>query len=69
MGDILTAAQVADLLHIHPRTVYKLARKGLICGGKFGGSWRFSKEEILKEMVGRSERRDGKGSSEKGGQK
>jgi hypothetical protein len=30
------------------RTVYKLARKGLIPGRKFGGGWRFSKEEILK---------------------
>jgi excisionase family DNA binding protein len=45
---ILTASQVADLLQVHLRTVYKLARKGLIPGRKFGGGWRFSKEEILK---------------------
>lgn len=68
MGEILTAAEVADLLHIHPRTVYKLARKGLIPAGKFGGSWRFSKKEILKIASG-SERRDGRGLSEKGGLK
>src|ERR1044071_3482979 len=45
---ILTASQVADLLQVHLRTVYKLARKGLIPGRKFGGGWRVSKEEILK---------------------
>ncbi|HTM08983.1 MAG TPA: helix-turn-helix domain-containing protein [Verrucomicrobiae bacterium] len=48
MEQILTASQVADLLQVHLRTVYKLARKGLIPGRKFGGGWRFSKEEILK---------------------
>jgi excisionase family DNA binding protein len=44
---ILTASQVAELLQVHLRTVYKLARKGLIPGRKFGGGWRFSREEIL----------------------
>ena len=48
MEQILTASQVADMLQVHLRTVYKLARKGLIPGRKFGGGWRFSKEEILK---------------------
>jgi excisionase family DNA binding protein len=45
---ILTASQVSELLQVHLRTVYKLARKGLIPGRKFGGGWRFSKEEIMK---------------------
>ncbi|HEY3302089.1 MAG TPA: helix-turn-helix domain-containing protein [Candidatus Binatia bacterium] len=48
MEQILTASQVAELLQVHLRTVYKLARRGLIPGRKFGGGWRFSKEEILK---------------------
>ena len=48
MEQILTASQVAELLQVHLRTVYKLARKGLIPGRKFGGGWRFSKEEIMK---------------------
>ena len=48
MEQILTASQVAELLQVHLRTVYKLARKGLIPGRKFGGGWRFSREEILK---------------------
>jgi len=47
MDDILTAEQVAELLQIHVRTVYKLARKGLLPGRKFGGGWRFSKTAIL----------------------
>lgn len=47
MDEILTANQVAELLQIHPRTVYKLVRQGSIPGRKFGGGWRFSKSEIL----------------------
>ncbi len=44
----MTASQVAELLQVHLRTVYKLARRGMIPGRKFGGGWRFSREEILK---------------------
>ena len=52
MDEILTAAEVAALLRIHPRTVYNLARKGSIPARKLGGSWRFSKEAILKMVPG-----------------
>jgi excisionase family DNA binding protein len=45
---ILTASQVAEMLQVHLRTVYKLARRGLIPGRKFGGGWRFSRDEIMK---------------------
>jgi excisionase family DNA binding protein len=47
MEEILTASQVADLLQVHPRTIYKLVKQGSIPGRKFGGSWRFNKNEIL----------------------
>jgi excisionase family DNA binding protein len=47
MDEILTASEVADLLQIHPRTVYKLVKQGSIPGRKFGGGWRFSKGDIL----------------------
>lgn len=47
MDEILTASQVANLLQIHPRTVYKLVKRGSIPGRKFGGGWRFSKSEII----------------------
>lgn len=48
MEQILTASQVAEMLQVHLRTVYKLARRGLIPGRKFGGGWRFSRDEIMK---------------------
>jgi excisionase family DNA binding protein len=47
MEEILTASQVAGLLQVHPRTVYKLVKQGSIPGRKFGGGWRFSKSEIM----------------------
>jgi excisionase family DNA binding protein len=47
MEEILTASQVADLLQVHPRTVYKLVKQGSIPGRKFGGGWRFSKSDII----------------------
>lgn len=52
MKEILTASQVADLLQVHLRTVYKLVREGAIPGRKFGGAWRFSRAEILKMVSG-----------------
>ena len=52
MEQILTASQVADMLQVHLRTVYKLARKGLVPGRKFGGGWRFSRDEIVRMLSG-----------------
>ncbi|MFQ5682809.1 MAG: helix-turn-helix domain-containing protein [Candidatus Binatia bacterium] len=54
MEEILTASQVANLLQVHLRTVYKLVRSRSIPGRKFGGGWRFSKSEILK-MISKNE--------------
>ena len=51
MEEILTASQVASLLQVHPRTVYKLVKQGSIPGRKFGGGWRFSKDGELFQMV------------------
>jgi excisionase family DNA binding protein len=47
MDVILTSSQVARLLQIHPRTVYKLVRQGALPGRKFGSGWRFRKSEIM----------------------
>ena len=41
MEEILTASQVAELLQMHPRTVYKLVKQGSLPGRKCGGGWRF----------------------------
>ncbi len=57
MEEILTAEQAAQLLQIHPRTLYKLVRKGAIPGRKLGGGWRFSKSELLR-MVARHEQKE-----------
>ena len=47
IDEILTASQVASLLHVHPRTVYKLVKQGFLPGRKFGGGWRFSRRDIM----------------------
>lgn len=48
--EIMTAVEVAALLRVHLRTVYKLAEKGVIPGNKIGRSWRFNKRDVL-ELV------------------
>jgi excisionase family DNA binding protein len=57
MEKMLTATEVAELLQVHLKTVYRLARNGLIPGKKLGGGWRFSRDEIVK-MVSKEERRE-----------
>ena len=52
MDEILTAAQAAALLRLNTPTRYKPARNGSIPTRKLGGSWRFSKEAILKMVPG-----------------
>ena len=48
MENILTIREVADLLKINEKTVYKLAADGKIPGFKVGGSWRFDRATITK---------------------
>ncbi len=47
MEKIITPSQVAALLQVHVRTIYRLAEKGVIPGNKIGRSWRFRKKDIL----------------------
>ena len=47
MREVITPTQVAALLQIHVKTVYRLARKGLLPGRQIGRRWRFSRTEIL----------------------
>jgi excisionase family DNA binding protein len=45
----MTTLEVAEYLHCHYSTVYRLAQRGGIPGGfRLGGSWRFLKSEIDK---------------------
>lgn len=50
MEEIMTPSEVASLLKIHLKTVYKLAEKGIIPGNRIGRSWRFSRSDVL-ELV------------------
>ncbi len=45
--EIITPSQVAVLLQVHVKTVYRLAEQGVLPGHKIGRRWRFSKKSIL----------------------
>ncbi|MFQ5851822.1 MAG: helix-turn-helix domain-containing protein [Candidatus Binatia bacterium] len=57
MEEIITPSQVAALLQLNVRTVYRLAQRGLIPGNKIGRGWRFSKSDIL-DLVSNGQRKD-----------
>ncbi|MCM8789979.1 MAG: helix-turn-helix domain-containing protein [Candidatus Omnitrophica bacterium] len=48
--DFYTAEEVAKILRLHPYTVRRLCREKKVPAFKFGGQWRFNKEEIQKWM-------------------
>jgi excisionase family DNA binding protein len=41
-----TVEEVAEALKLHPYTIRRLCREGKIPAFKFGGQWRFRKDEI-----------------------
>ncbi len=50
LGDLLTAAEVAEILDIHPRTVGEYLREGKLAGIQLAGGWRVS-EKSLRDFV------------------
>jgi excisionase family DNA binding protein len=44
--ELLKTAEVAELLRVHPKHVYRLLDQGLP-GRRVGGEWRFVREEVL----------------------
>jgi excisionase family DNA binding protein len=46
-GEILTIKQVAGYLKVTDRTIYRLAAAKKIPAFKVGGTWRFSRDEIV----------------------
>ena len=44
--EVMTAGEVAELLHLPVSTVYYLARRGEIPARRFGRSWRFLRPRI-----------------------
>ena len=65
VDDIITPSQVAELLKIHVKTVYRLAREGVIAGNRIGRSWRFSKSHVL-ELLFNQQKKLPRGSRLKG---
>lgn len=53
IDEVMTPLEVAELLKIHVKTVYRLAREGVITGSRIGHSWRFSKSHIVSLLVRR----------------
>ena len=50
LGDMLTAAEVAEVLEVHPRTVGEYIREGRLNALPIGGGWRIP-EQALREFV------------------
>jgi excisionase family DNA binding protein len=50
--DVLTAAELAKMLRIHPVTVRLKAASGDIPGRQVGNRWRFSRTKIMQWMSG-----------------
>jgi excisionase family DNA binding protein len=45
--EIITIKEVAKLMRVSERTIYRMLKEGrLPCAIKFGGSWRFPKSKI-----------------------
>jgi excisionase family DNA binding protein len=53
--DVLTTAQLAELLQTDERTVRTLARAGELPGRKIGRDWRFSRAAVLDWLGGNPE--------------
>jgi len=59
VDEVITPSQVAALLKIHVKTVYRLTEAGVIPGNKIGRNWRFSKKSILRLVSGTANQRMG----------
>ena len=46
MSTALTVKQVAELLNVNERTVYRMANRGDLPGFKVAGSWRFKSSDL-----------------------
>jgi excisionase family DNA binding protein len=52
VGEVLTSAQLAELLQVDEKAVTDLARRGEIPGRKIGRDWRFSRSAVLDWLAG-----------------
>jgi excisionase family DNA binding protein len=51
---VLTVAELANYLHLHPSTVYRLLKRKEIPGFRIGNDWRFNIEAIDEWRFGKS---------------
>ncbi len=47
-AEFYTAEEIAKVLRLHPYTIRRLSREKKIPAFKFGGQWRYPKDEIKK---------------------
>jgi excisionase family DNA binding protein len=43
---LLTLDNVAEYLHVHPSTIYRMIKRNQLPAFKFGGEWRFNPESL-----------------------
>jgi excisionase family DNA binding protein len=43
---VLTISEVAEVLRLHPTTIYRLVKRGDLPAFRIGGSWRVSRASI-----------------------
>ncbi len=53
---VLTIQEVSTFLRLPLSTVYLLAKKGKLSGGKFGKHWRFDEQDILDYLHGKGQK-------------
>jgi excisionase family DNA binding protein len=46
MAQVMKIDEVADYLHVHPSTIYRLLKRQEIPAFKIGSDWRFNLESI-----------------------
>lgn len=43
---VYTVEEVAEMMKVNPRTVYRMLEAGTLKGFKFGAAWRINQEEL-----------------------
>ena len=54
-SQILNVEEVAEILHLHVMTIYRLVKEGRLPGFKVGGRWRFHRSALEDWMVDRAQ--------------
>jgi excisionase family DNA binding protein len=54
IGPVLTLAEVADILRVHPSTIYRLVKRKEIPAFKVGSDWRFDIKALDEWRLGTS---------------